>query len=269
MKINLICPDCLEEQKKHESSSNAPNPINTRRRLTSYPVHLTNEGMYVVKCDFGHSSVIGINLMNHEILFETGVFAILDGYYREAITSFAASLERYYEFAIRSIARAHGCPAFLENKIWKDISSQSERQLGAYIYLYSIHFKENPQLLSQKMTEIRNSAVHKGLIPSFDKAISFGEAVLSIVSEGSAQIMKSVPEASHNVASEKNQFSLEKLISEGFKFSGGIQQISSAVREKISLEKHLQHIKYHHSQRLLDEHSKIIEEFDRKNDSLT
>lgn len=208
MKINLNCPDCLEEQRNHESSSNAPDPINTRRRLASYPVHLTNEGMYVVKCDFGHSLVTGISLINHEILFETGVFAILDGYYREAITSFSASLERYYEFAIRSIAQAHGCPALVENKCWKDISSQSERQLGTYIYLYSIHFKKNPQLLPQNMTEIRNSAVHKGLIPSLDKVMCFGEAVLSIVSEGSAQIMKSAPEASHKVVSEKIDFHL-------------------------------------------------------------
>ena len=264
MKINLSCPDCLEEQRSHESSSNPPDPINTRRRMTLYPTDLTNEGIYIVRCDLGHSSAIAITLMNHEILFETGVFSILDGYYREAITSFAASLERFFEFAIRAIALAHECPHMVESKCWAEIASQSERQLGAYIYLYSIHFKEKPQLLSKKMIELRNSAVHKGNIPPLDKAMSFGEEVLSIVSNGSEQILKYIPGAAHQVALDKSKQSLDKAIAAGSSYSGGTQQIDSAIRMKRSLEEHLKIMKRSHSRNSLDRHLKIIEELDRQ-----
>ncbi|MGF6668346.1 hypothetical protein [Pseudomonas monsensis] len=87
MQVYLSCPDCVDEQARHEASSEPSDFTNTQKRLTAYPVQLTNEISYEVKCVFGHSSAVLINMTNHEILFEFGVHSILDGYYREAVTS--------------------------------------------------------------------------------------------------------------------------------------------------------------------------------------
>jgi hypothetical protein len=38
--------------------------------------------------------------MKFEVLFDLAANAIVDGYYREAIASFAASLERFFEFFV-------------------------------------------------------------------------------------------------------------------------------------------------------------------------
>lgn len=259
MQIYLSCPECIDEQSRHESSSEAPDPIGTKRRLTTYPIALTNEISYVVNCESGHSSAILIGLMNHEILFETGVYAMLDGYYREAITSFAASLERFFEFSARSIALACGCSEDDEGKCWAEISSQSERQLGAYIYLYAIHFKEKPHLLPKKMVELRNSAVHKGNIPSLDKAVLFGEEVLSIMSDGSDRLWKSIPEAANKVASEKSKQSIDKIVAGGAVQSKYIQQIDSAIREGRALKEHLRLMRLRHARNSIIRHNKIIE----------
>jgi hypothetical protein len=37
------------------------------------------------------------------VLFDIGANAVVDGYYREAITSFSASLERFYEYFLGAL----------------------------------------------------------------------------------------------------------------------------------------------------------------------
>lgn len=264
MQIYLTCSECLDEQIRHESAlagldPEAPDPIGTKQRLSSYPISLTNEVSYVVNCDFGHSSAVMIDLMNHEILFETGVYALLDGYHREAITSFAASLERFYEFSVRSIALASGCSPDVVENCWPHISSQSERQLGAYIYLYAIHFKEQPRLLSQAMTALRNSAVHKGHIPSFDKAMLFGEEVLSIMAEGTDRLWKSIPDAAHKSAFAKTKQSIDKTIAAGAARPKYVQQLDSAIRKRRDLKEHYRLMRLSHSRNSITRHRKIID----------
>ncbi|WP_248800237.1 hypothetical protein [Pseudomonas sp. MWU13-2105] len=268
MQVYLSCPECVDEQARHEKSSESPDPINTQKRLSPYPIQLTNEVSYEVKCVFGHSSAVFINLFKHEILFEIGVHSILDGYYREAITSFAASLERFYEFASRSIALHHRLPNDEEVKCWKDIASQSERQLGAYIYLHAIHFKKQPKLLSNPQAALRNSSVHKGQIPTRDEAVAFGEEVLSIISETSLKIWQTIPEAAHKVVSNHAEMSVKKIIEAGGVQSNTTNCVDSAVHGKIHderpLKEHLERTILRHSRNKVDKHKKIIGEFEAK-----
>lgn len=141
-----------------------------------------NENLHQVICDKGHEWSLVITQQKHEILFEVAAHAIIDGYYREAISSFAASLERYYEFFIKVISVA--LPGDVFEKAWKQISSQSERQLGAYIFTYISFYHTLPDTLPQPLTTLRNNVIHKGYIPSRAEAIKLGEAVAKIINDG-------------------------------------------------------------------------------------
>ncbi|ORP13054.1 hypothetical protein B7978_11025 [Vibrio cholerae] len=142
---------------------------------------ITNDNVYIVVCDKGHTQKLSIPHLKHEVLFEFGVSAIVDGYYREAISSFAASLERYYEHFIRVVSQRFSTT--LEDS-WKEVKSQSERQLGAYIFLHLHIFGECPELLPNSLIKLRNESIHKGIIPTKDKAIKFGENVAELINSG-------------------------------------------------------------------------------------
>jgi hypothetical protein len=62
-----------------------------------------DDGVYEIECPHGHSGVIAVQEMKFEILFELAANAIFDGYYREAVASFASGLERFFEFYVRII----------------------------------------------------------------------------------------------------------------------------------------------------------------------
>ena len=100
-------------------------------------------------------------------------------------------MERYYEFFIKVVLKASGNSFSDIDNIWKTISHQSERQLGAYVILYSQTFLEESDLLNNnKETKFRNSVIHKGYIPSKDEAVNFGNRVMEII-EGSLIKLKS------------------------------------------------------------------------------
>ncbi len=46
--------------------------------------------------------------MRFEVLTETAMQAIVDGYYREAVASFAASLERIFQFYVEVVTHSKG-----------------------------------------------------------------------------------------------------------------------------------------------------------------
>ena len=127
------------------------------------------------------------------MLFEIGVHAIVDGYYREAISSFASSLERFYEFFIR-VAQEHLCASDLPFKnCWKKVSKQSERQLGAFIFLWSAVFGDAPNLLANDQVELRNAVIHKGKIPTKGEAILYGNKVLQLLHQYLGEMKLKLP----------------------------------------------------------------------------
>lgn len=144
-------------------------------------VEFRDDGRYELVCRQGHRTVTILQEEKYEVLFEIGVNAIIDGYYREAVSSFAACLERFYEFAMTVLLEeAHVSRQEVMNT-WKLVSTSSERQVGAFTFLWLRHFSEVPRLLSTKTIEFRNGVVHKGAIPTREQAISFGEAVLQVI----------------------------------------------------------------------------------------
>lgn len=163
MKIGLRCMACLEED-GHPPLSSAAMPLN-------------DDGYFYLRCPRGHESYTLIQEPKHELLFDVGMNAILDGYHREAVTSFSASLERFYEFCIKMLLLRSGASAEEVEHAWNPLAKQSERQLGAYVAIWVSHFKRPPSLLSNKNVEFRNNVVHRGCIPTEDEAIRYGEEV--------------------------------------------------------------------------------------------
>jgi hypothetical protein len=166
MKITLDCMTCLA----HPESLQLPWP----RAMKD----LEESGIYEFECEFGHRTVFCLDNPRFQLLFDLGLRAILDGYYREAVSAFASALERFHETYVRIVAEAAGTPAEAFNASWKQMKKQSERQLGAFVVLYTVQEKEVPPLLdSHKEIPFRNDVIHAGKFPTRDEAIDFGQAV--------------------------------------------------------------------------------------------
>lgn len=177
MRIHLYCPDCLAEMSK----SGMNNSLKDIPPILSDAYELLNDGVYSVQCPKGHHGKVVLNNLNFELLFDLGINAIGDGYYREAVASMTSALERFYEFFIKTIWCERGLSFDVIDKNWKTISSQSERQLGAYVMAYSSSFGENVPLMNNNQTSFRNSVIHKGEIPTREKTVKYAGEILQLI----------------------------------------------------------------------------------------
>ncbi|MFQ2645985.1 hypothetical protein ACK3ZP_02675 [Aeromonas caviae] len=173
MKLHNTCPMCMRDAFKATGLSVLTFKVDHHQ--------LADSGIHPVNCNHGHEFVIIFSGAKFEVLFDIGMNAINDGYAREAVSSFTSSLERFYEFFIRYCSYKNQIDDSIYDRAWKDISNQSERQLGAYIFTYLIKYKETPVLLSNKMVSFRNSVIHKGYIPTIKEAITFGNNVYDCI----------------------------------------------------------------------------------------
>lgn len=166
MRLTLTCMQCLQESGRPGGASQ---------------IEVRDDGCYTATCLSGHRTVTILQQQKFEVLFEIGAHAILDGYYREAVSSFTSSLERFYEYAIRIFLEKSSGSDDLFHIAWKNVSNMSERQLGAFIFLWASHFNETPALLPKNLITFRNEVIHKGKIPSQDEALKYGNAVLDVL----------------------------------------------------------------------------------------
>lgn len=169
------------------------------------PIHaeLNSEGFYEVECPRGHKSILWIQNDQFEILFDSAVLAILDGYSREAVSSFAASLERFYEFCIRVIQSNNEIDQNEFEKVWKSMSRQSERQLGAFYMAYLSEFKKAPPIIENKWMEFRNRVIHKGSFPSAIETLMYGEYIYNYMIEILLDLKTKCPIGFHEPAVNK------------------------------------------------------------------
>src|SRR5712692_1118365 len=180
MRLRITCMECfLVDGKPSEEAAS---------------VELRDDGLYSVLCSRGHVTVTAIQEQKFEILFDLGAMALLDGYPREAMSSIASSLERFYEYYIQVICLKHGIAPETLIDAWKPLSRQSERQLGAFLMLYLLETKKpfSPLILDAKPSsqpgsariswaEFRNNIIHKGYIPSSEEVIAYGDLVYQFI----------------------------------------------------------------------------------------
>lgn len=146
-------------------------------------LEFNDKGQYEVVCNKGHRSQVILQQQKFEILFEIGANAILDGYYREAVSSFTSSLERFYEFCLQVFCKKRGVKNEVFDAGWKKVASQSERQLGAFIFMWISEFGEMPKLLPEDDIKFRNHVIHKGKIPTREEVLRYGNKILLLIRE--------------------------------------------------------------------------------------
>lgn len=147
----------------------------------SFPAELSDEGFLNSVCERGHRTVVVVQSFRFELLFDFGILALQDGYFREAVTSFNAAVERSYEFFLRDLAARNPSLAGPFADTWKQMSAQSERQFGAFTVMFLIHTGTAWTPLPKKFVELRNDCVHKGYLPTGDEAMAFGVSALQAI----------------------------------------------------------------------------------------
>ncbi len=147
-----------------------------------------DSGIYETTCGKGHQTRTILNEQKWEVLSNVAAFALDDGYYREAVASFAACLERFHEFFLRAVTHQKAPGKFEE--AWPSVSNQSERQLGAFIFMWLGEFGEVPAIPDRKQVEFRNKVIHKGHLPDRAEAMWYGECIYHLI-RSQIEIMQS------------------------------------------------------------------------------
>ena len=146
---------------------------------TTYEILTSDSGTIFFNCKNNHENCLIIQEHPFEILLEMAVENLIDRYYREAIFNFAAAQERCFEFFNELILFERQVENKLYEKLWKTVyKNSSERQLGAFYFLYFMRFKKTFSYDDNK-NAIRNSIVHKGEIATKQKAFDYGTYILN------------------------------------------------------------------------------------------
>jgi hypothetical protein len=182
MRVPAQCPRCREiderRQSMHEVSSGKRShelDVVELHQMDAADVH---SGKLTLRCEQGHTTVVTLPIPAFELLFDFGCSALLDGYSREAVTSFASSFERFEEFTCRFLLARRNVSFEGVDAWWKEVATSSERQKGSFVALWISEFFGPPPLLPRRLVELRNDCVHKGRIPPESEAKAYGEAVL-------------------------------------------------------------------------------------------
>ena len=110
MDFPTLCPECAQENR----------------------VDFADSSVHDVTCGrCGSRYCVFLRKQKFEVLFDLGTRALMDGYAREAVASFSASLERFMEFYVRAYAleRAAGTETDLAAAVaaldgtWRDLCS--------------------------------------------------------------------------------------------------------------------------------------------------
>src|SRR5258706_8400959 len=175
MRLAVACMACFQVDGKPSAEATS--------------VEMRDDGLYTVTCSRGHVTVTAIQEQKFEILFDLGAMALLDGYPREAVSSMAAALERFYEYYVQVVCLKQGIPYESFTEAWRPVARQAERQLGAFLFMYLLENKkplggsivdarpsESSGLKTRlTWTEFRNNAIHKGYIPSTEEVLAYGD----------------------------------------------------------------------------------------------
>ena len=193
MILRLFCPKCAyyAAKEKHQKGSS--------RIAIDVPMPMSrpsDDGKYEVHCAAGHVSTVTVDNVKFELLFEMGLNALVDGYPREAVSSFASALERFYEFYWHVVSAFHSIPQEQADAAWKAVAKQSERQLGMFITAGLLLKKQCPALLNPNQeVKFRNNVIHGGYIPTADEATGFGDVVMQLINDSLAELRTLAPEA--------------------------------------------------------------------------
>lgn len=170
MKVVAMCPQCILEQAKQKEQP----------RFNPIVGELDDNGIIHVTCEKKHYGVVLYNARRYEVLVKSAARAFLDGYTNEVVAVMSSALERAYEFYMRVSCRAKGLDQEIVDAAWKNVAAQSERQFGAFQFLY-LQDNQAPFRLDPLITEVRNKVIHRGKIVREAEALEFAENAFSVI----------------------------------------------------------------------------------------
>ncbi|HDO25720.1 MAG TPA: hypothetical protein ENG95_03625 [Nitrospirae bacterium] len=145
-----------------------------------YYAEMDDNGIVYLTCDKGHNTAAVHLSRKHQFLFQSGCHALLDHYTNEAVSMFSAALERAYEFFLRVAYRRLGLPSTLFDTSWKHVKAQSQRQFGAFVFLFAV-IADEPFELPKEIPKLRNDVIHQGYIASFDEVLKYAENIFTLI----------------------------------------------------------------------------------------
>jgi hypothetical protein len=120
-----------------------------------------------------HSIIVYRHEHVFQVIFDLALLSLSDGYTTESASSFSTSLEIFFEFVVFLIMLSDGVKGDDLEKCLNSVIKQSERQLGAYIFVYPKKFKKTSPLPPGDYYPFRNKVIHQGKIPTENEAIQF------------------------------------------------------------------------------------------------
>lgn len=181
MKLMIPCLKCTQEA--FESKD-----LLRMIQLGQVNVEINDEGWYKVVCDKGHQFVAILQQMKFEILFDFGLMALDDGYYREAVLNFASSLERFLEFCIKAFTYHNEITPISFDETWSYIRTHSERQLGAFYFMFLNILKTSPEMISNKWVSFRNKVIHQGYFPNKSETMDYGKYIMGYINDTAEKV---------------------------------------------------------------------------------
>lgn len=175
MKVSFMCPYCDPRTNGQFSLEIPPK----------------NDNVYDISCPNGHTFSANVLVHDFQKLFELAVDALVDERWRDSISNLIASYEKFMELFIRVVMKSNNVNKSVFDENLKHVSRYSERQIGAFVILFTLQFQKKPQLLSNKQSEIRNKVIHQGYFPTQSEAVTFGTDVLKFMRDTLSRIEQS------------------------------------------------------------------------------
>jgi hypothetical protein len=167
MRIPIPCLKCLDAE-----ASGLVYAVST----------LDDDGRFTGQCENGHDVICRTPRPPHEWLTTAGALAFLDGYHREAASSFAAALESSFAFYVEVSLHQAGLELEAVRELLRK-SKLDQRRAGMVSVCYLRDTGKQFPYLQQKWVEFRNNVVHNGHWPTRSKTLEYADYVCRSISE--------------------------------------------------------------------------------------
>lgn len=143
-------------------------------------------------CDNGHKNYVIIQNENYDLLYESGIIALLDGYYRECVMNISSSLECFYEYVILLLIFSNNGNDYKNAiKFYKRISKRSECREGAFYGLCRAYLKDD-LFINDKTKKVRNDVIHNGIYPTYDESFVFSKEICQFINNCYNKIINTI-----------------------------------------------------------------------------
>lgn len=144
---------------------------------------MNDDGVFTGTCSSGHVYSIAVQNLPFELLFDEGLAALVDGYLREAVLDFAASLERFCETFVESSLARLQAPSDVMKATWAPMRKASERQYGCFLGLHAaVLHTQWPHIANDTDKRgFRNRVVHEGHWPVQEEVLKYARFVFDAV----------------------------------------------------------------------------------------